>query len=215
MKRQKWLLWLLLASALGIAAAVLLHEGNTAPIHYVFSGGADAYGTKWICLLFAAIPLAVLAAAAAQAGRGEAGALTARALSGLALFFMALGWLLTLSTLNGGERLPSYVLPGVLLLLGALLCWIGPALRNAEPNRLVGVRTRATLSDPDIWRKTQAFAAKTDVVGGLVMMAAAIFALLLPGVKTALLIAGGAVAALCCLLPALYARRLFQDKTRG
>ena len=218
MNQKKRLLGVLAVSAAGLALFVLLHKNGTVPMHFDLSGAADAYGSKWVYLAFAALPFLMLGipnllARLLPVKAGNA-ALHARVSSGLALLFAAIGWVLTVSAFSGAARLQPYALPGLLLLLGAFLCWISPELQNTEPNRLVGIRTKATLSDPAVWRKTHAFAAKSGWLGGLVLMAAAIVALLLPSAARVLLIIGSCGAVLCCLAPALYAQRLAKGKSK-
>ena len=57
--------------------------------------------------------------------------------------------------------------------LGALLAYSGSELRHLEPNHVIGIRTRATLIDPDLWRRVhQGAAPYLSVHGALLLLAA-------------------------------------------
>lgn len=210
MHSRKRLLFLAAVSALGLAALLFFHEGAAVPLHYGLSGQADAYGSKWALLALAAPPFMGIGAMALTARFADKAAAEAsgRAFAGLTLFFVTLCWLLAAVALGGQTQFLPLVPPGLSLLLGALLCYLAPILRDAAPNRLTGIRTKATLSDPVVWQKTHRLAAKTVLAGGLVLMAAAAAALLLPKVAPVLLAIGLCAAVLGLLAPAVYADRL-------
>jgi uncharacterized membrane protein len=57
--------------------------------------------------------------------------------------------------------------------LGALLAFTGYALPKLEPNGLIGIRTRATLRDPQAWaRAHRAASLPFAILGGLLFLGA-------------------------------------------
>lgn len=218
MKQRRWLLWIALVSAAVLGLVIFLHEGDTVPTHYGISGAADAYGSKWIYLMFAAIPFIIIGVMAllerSAADKTKLASTYSRAFSGLTLLFIAMGWLFTVSALSGAEQAQALMLPGLLLVMGAFYCWLSPALKDAQPNRLVGIRTAATLSDAEVWHQTHAMAAKSGWLGGLMMMAEAVMTMLIPQAAPIILPIGLLSAIICWIIPAVYAQRLAKDKAK-
>jgi uncharacterized membrane protein len=58
--------------------------------------------------------------------------------------------------------------------LGVLFVFLGNYLRRVEPNWFVGIRTPWTLSSDTVWRKTHRTGGRLMVIGGLVLVAAAL-----------------------------------------
>lgn len=54
------------------------------------------------------------------------------------------------------------------LAVSLLLLGVGPVLAFLEPGSPLGIRTRATLADPAVWRRAHRFAAGAFVLAGLV-----------------------------------------------
>jgi uncharacterized membrane protein len=53
------------------------------------------------------------------------------------------------------------------LLTGAFLILTGNLMGKVTTNLFVGVRTRWALADPEVWLRTQRFAGRAFIVGGL------------------------------------------------
>jgi uncharacterized membrane protein len=56
-----------------------------------------------------------------------------------------------------------------------LLLGLGPVLGSLEPNSPMGIRTRRTLSSPEVWTKTHRAAAKMFVLAGVLGLSALLF----------------------------------------
>jgi uncharacterized membrane protein len=65
---------------------------------------------------------------------------------------------------------------GVPTAVALLLVGLGPVLASLEPNSAMGIRTRATLSDVGIWRRTHRLAGGLFVAAGIVGFASLPFA---------------------------------------
>ncbi len=59
--------------------------------------------------------------------------------------------------------------------IGALVTLLGARLATLTKNRAVGIRTRWTLRDDEVWRRTHALGGKLFVAAGLVLMAGGLF----------------------------------------
>jgi uncharacterized membrane protein len=96
-----------------------------------------------------------------------------------------------------GWRLPA-LLP--MMMVGVLLIVIGNVLPKSRPGFFVGIRTPWTLTDPENWIATHRFGARTMILGGLLVAAAAVLPLGADG-RMALFVVAIVIAA---VLPILY-----------
>jgi hypothetical protein len=58
--------------------------------------------------------------------------------------------------------------------MGGLSIGLGVLLPRFPPNPIVGIRTRSTLSSPEVWEKTNRVAGRAFLVGGVVIIAASL-----------------------------------------
>lgn len=65
-----------------------------------------------------------------------------------------------------------------MVLMGGFFAALGWMLRDVEPNKFAGFRTKWTFADETVWKLTHEFGAKTMVVGGVL---AALAGVLVPG----------------------------------
>jgi uncharacterized membrane protein len=63
---------------------------------------------------------------------------------------------------------------GLPLLLGLLFLVIGNVMGRVRPNWFLGIRTPWTLTSDEVWRKTHRIGSRMFMVGGLVLVAAAL-----------------------------------------
>lgn len=71
---------------------------------------------------------------------------------------------------------PSWTLRGFTMLVGAGIAILGNIMPRTRPNWIAGIRTKRTLSDPDLWRRTHRWFGAMLVVTGIAMMVASLFA---------------------------------------
>ena len=71
-------------------------------------------------------------------------------------------------TVNGGRV--------ILLLLGGTIILIGDMLPRVRPNRVIGIRTARTMSDPSVWARTHRAAGYAMVGIGLILSVVAVIA---------------------------------------
>lgn len=190
-------------------------EGTRVPIHYGIDGAPDGWASVPVGLFFfpvvsaliwcvlAVLPLIDprqenLRRSAKAYGVGWV-ALTAifAVIQGITILY-ALGW-----ANNMARAIP--------MLVGALLIVIGNILGKIRPNFSMGIRTRWTLADEDVWDKTHRFGGKTFVLGGAAIMLAAL-TLTDPGLFAGAIIA---VIAGITLLPVLKSYLLWRNRASG
>ena len=82
-------------------------------------------------------------------------------------FFAYAYFLMLYMPLHPEKNIGAYVVFGV----GALFVLIGNSLGKIRSNFFIGIRTPWTLSDENVWNRTQRFSGKTFVVAGIASMA--------------------------------------------
>lgn len=129
------------------------------PIHFDVTLTADAMGSAWVYLAFpAAAALISVAVWTAALSRNEKNRTILMGLmSGIGAVFACIGWIFFALFSGGvgyGEEVPfpfalTFVLPFSLFIM-----WLGNYMPRVKPNRLLGIRTRATLNSEEVWTKT-------------------------------------------------------------
>jgi uncharacterized membrane protein len=207
-----WLSLLSVAAmaAAGVAVALHLPEGARLPIHWDLHGTADRMGGKWEALLMPGAVTAVisltffllpwieprtkdLARSRGLYSMSWLGLLIVMATVQLAVTGAALGWNLPVLKLIQGA-------------LGLLFVLMGNQLGKSRRMFLVGIRTPWTLSSEEVWIATHRLAGKLLVLGGLLMILAAL--LPLPSSFGPRLLIGVIVVAL--LFPAMWSYILWR-----
>ncbi|HTB34938.1 MAG TPA: GNAT family N-acetyltransferase [bacterium] len=174
-----------IASAAGVALMLAasawvwpqLPSGARIPIHWGLDGRPNGYGGVAVGLLctpaLAALMAAVMAAMPLVDKDLARSRPSLRAYRGLWLALLALlalthGCLLAVA-LGVAVPVDRVVMAG----LGTLLAYSGSVLKQLEPNHVIGIRTRATLKDPELWRRVhQGAAPYLYAHGGLLALAA-------------------------------------------
>jgi uncharacterized membrane protein len=92
----------------------------------------------------------------------------------LTMFVMAIH-VLAMANLAGASWLRPWAPRIVIVLFGALLIGVGNLLPQTRPNLLVGVRTRVTLTDRQVWMRIHRVAGYTMVGVGAVLAFSGLF----------------------------------------
>ncbi|HLU48954.1 MAG TPA: SdpI family protein, partial [Planctomycetota bacterium] len=121
--------------------------------------------------------------------------------------FSILGFLLviTVVTLLAGAGFPIAIDRVIPAGIGLLLMIVGGVIARTDPNRFIGIRTRATLSNEEIWRKTHRLGGKVFAIAGAIVFAAAIL-----GASILVLVATVLIAP---VVPIVYAAHLSRKAT--
>ena len=177
--------------SLAVTAVMLVFTPNTIPVHYNAQGQVTRMGSKYEELLFpltsAVVALVFFVFAKTRKGETEERAVLIAALAtngtlqAVFLFFLLLAARFdgSVADLAGSSwRL-------TVILLGALLVVLGFVMPSVtEPNHMVGLRTKWSMSSPLAWRKSQRFGGYAAVGVGTLFVLASLF---LDGVPLAVL----------------------------
>lgn len=142
------------------------------PIHFDASMTADAVGSPWVYLALPGAAALISVGVWASLVQKKNRAVTVGLLSAFGIILAAMGWAffaLIASGVQIGERTDFPLVLVICLPLSLLFVWLGNYMPRIEPNRMIGIRTHATLSSEEVWRKAHRF-------GGYLFFAAGIFA---------------------------------------
>ncbi len=161
--------------------AVTLRLPEQVPIHININNVVDGYGSRWFVPLLGAIPLLLLLSMeiyhrctknninVQKNKKAENIVLTA-----IALFFVAVSWVpaIVAKQITNQADLHMELIMG--LPLGALMIVLGNFMGVIKQNHYLGVRTKWTLSNEEVWRKTHRKAAYWSVLAGVIMVISAL-----------------------------------------
>lgn len=153
----------------------------TVPTHFNVNGVADGYGPSWVYACVGLLPILLLGAFEAyrRCTRGNAAVQKNRAIEDLVvpaicLMLMGVAWIVAIAAGSGSPSVP-WIGSALVLLIAILMVFISNYLGQVQQNRYLGIRTRSTLADETVWRKTHRLGAYCGTAGGLLM---AIFSVL-------------------------------------
>ena len=180
---KKWYITVvaLLIVAFALAAVTLMLLPDTIPVHYNAAGEVDRFGSKYEQLILPAF-ITLLSAAFLWVvqkktiyGEKRTMMLTCIVMQAVLL---AVFLYLSLSALlyNGGT---TVAMPDVwrfaAVLFGILLAVLGIFLQDVPRNRLIGLRTKWSLSSDAAWKKSQRFAGVSGIAIGCLTLLLACF----------------------------------------
>lgn len=217
MKQIKWILYALLSFLpLGITLAILPGLPEQIPAHYGLDGTVDRWGSRYETLIFPAIILLfsalmlVLTRLAARQGRQNRDVALLTGMLGLVLF-NGLNYYFLYTSAVQAEKLyamPLDLMRFVMGLLGACLMALGPFMPRLRRNRLLGLRTRWSLKNDQVWQQSQLFCGRSLLAAGAILVLLAIF---LSGI--ACLVAGTIVLVLLEVVDTWYTWKLTRKKS--
>jgi|GEM_PF-1630183 uncharacterized membrane protein len=166
--------------ALMLAASALvwpqLPANARIPIHWGLDGRADGYGGPAVGLLgvpglaaVMALALGLLPLADRRLSRSRP---SLKAYRGMWLALLALEALIHGCILAVGLGAAVPVDRVAMAALAGLLAYTGSVLKHLEPNGLIGIRSPATLRDPELWRRVHQGAAPYFYAHGAVLLLA-------------------------------------------
>lgn len=184
--RRNHILILLIALSLATWGVGLGLLPENVPVHWNFAGEADRFGSKLEFLIFPAIEVVaggIFVFAAWQCGKkgGETSSFTETILFWTGIFevvlFSCIGvyvmW--KAGTYTPGDTITvSKVLFGIVnapgIWSGVLFVVLGNAMPKATRNDIFGVRTSWSMSDDEVWRKSQRFGGAATVCLGFMLV---------------------------------------------
>jgi uncharacterized membrane protein len=198
----------LLIAAATIAGFILIPPGIILPVHWGITGEADGFLPRDAALLMLpAIALGVIALLAGVHALTNAGREGARhALAAIIPALLGLFLAIQVAIVMIGVGIAVDMVRVVVLGAGTLLVVLGNIMPKTRPNGFAGIRLRWTLRDPVNWQATNRFGGVLFMIGGLVMIAAA----LVTGNSLALLIVTATGVVLPVIVTTIYSYRLSQ-----
>lgn len=175
-----------------------LPAGTQLPVHWNAAGQADGFAAAPHALFMPVVIAGVVNVLLAILPRIEP--MQHRLERSAPLYRTAwAGVLAMMALVEGVIAAPAFGLwlPATLPLAagGVVLIVIGNMLPKSRPGFFVGIRTPWTLTDPDNWVATHRFGARTMILGGAMMIGAALLPIE-PAMRQALTLSGIAVAIL-------------------
>lgn len=176
----------LLLAATGVGISIL---PDIVPVHYNFAGEVDRMGSKLEYLIFPAIAAVavvpqVLAARHCEKRGEKESSLTGKILLGAAFFEVALfGGLELYLIWQAARYAPGDTGPAVTvdflrvvgMGVGLLLILLENVMPKARRNALFGVRTKWSMADDEVWRRSQRFGGFSAVGLGFALIIFGIF----------------------------------------
>lgn len=189
MKHGYRILTILSALLLAAAAAGISILPDTVPAHYNFAGEVDRMGSKLEYLVFPAIAaasgviFALIARCCGKKGDRD-GALQEKILLGAAFFevvlFSGLGlyFMWQAARYAPGDTGPAVTVDFFRVIgmgVGLLLILLGNVMPKARRNALFGLRTKWSMADDEVWRRSQRFGGFSAVGLGFALIMFGIF----------------------------------------
>lgn len=194
---------------------------DTIPAHYNMAGEADRFGSKYESLIWpvCAAVMGCMFLFPSKLPRGENAKSGEKVLlyAGICmvLFFTAMGFYFMAKsvrydpvTASGADAAEILRFSGIAA--GVLLVLLGNIMPKARRNALFGLRTKWSMANDHVWRKSQRFGGFASVAGGLCVIAASVFASGMPQV----LLTGGVIVlwlALCIVASYRFFRQDVQE----
>lgn len=182
MKTNTKLSGILFATAIIPTAAVLIALQllpDKIPAHYDINMNIDRWGSKYEALLFPAATLAMAAFMYAMArfdskqenGAGNEKVLMICGISVNLLFSAMTAWALVLDfKAVSGKKIDEVLSVKIIFIFaGIVMAVIGNFMPKCKLNSLVGLRTRWSMANEDVWFKCQRFGGVLLVICGILM----------------------------------------------
>ena len=166
-------------------AVILTISPDTVPVHYNFAGEVDRFGSKYenlLWLFFSILICGILMAVAKKVGKKEGDKdekiILYTALATL-MFFMILGGYFMIKAIqynpNQSTQMSMDFLKFLGIALGAMQIVLGVFMPKMKRNSYYGLRNKWTLSNDNVWEKSQHFGGIVAVICGTIMIALTVF----------------------------------------
>lgn len=218
---KKYLLLIISVINTAITALYLaLMPSGDIPMHYGLNGNVDRYGSKWELMLFPCILLVISIAfliysffTKNDVNESKNKKICNRIILGIYTVFFILLWSFILAATKGIENIGAFV-PSILILMGALMFFIGNMYGKIKQNHTVGFKMRATLNSERVWKKAHRLGGYLAVVNGIIWIICGIVSLFIstPSLWLFCLIT---MLLLMVIVPMVYAEVLYHKEKKG
>jgi len=178
MKRLHTVIFLIIALSFAAIGIMISYMPAEVPIHYNALGEIDNMGSPYTYLVFPALSalsaLILIPISKICTKPDERKVLQYTALFSV-LLFAVLGIFFSYRALvfDPGEASPeasTNIFKLTFIILGVLLVFIGNKMPKIRQNRVIGLRTKWSLTSETVWQKSNRFAGISCVVCGLLMI---------------------------------------------
>lgn len=170
------LFWFLTVLPLLLAIGMFSFLPERIPAHYGFSGELDRWGSRWEVFI---IPLTSIILSSSlkimlaniKSEKYRVNALAAeRAFIMIPIIGLVLAVLYLITAMKGIESFSTLPYAKIAAAVISLLIAVaGNYLPKLKRNPLIGIRTKWTLEDEEVWRKTHHFGGLVWLIGGIIM----------------------------------------------
>lgn len=180
-RKIAWTLAIL--STIAMVAAIVFVLPDTVAIHYNVAGEADAWGSKWVYLLFGLIPLILIGVYEIYRRHRKEHPnyrMEEKLIPVISMVFIPFFWIMLFSTVESQTHMqPRFFCP-VIGILGLLMVFLSNYMGKIRQNPHLGIRIPWTLKNEKVWNKTHRLGGITGVIGGSIMIAGSILGMLMP-----------------------------------
>ncbi len=168
---NRWFGWACVGIMLlaGVLALPALPEQVS--IHWNVQGQVDGYGPRWMAVVFlpvigvfVIVLFRILTRFDPISRNGDNAAIMGRFANWIVLFLL----MLHVATLANALNMQVDINLWVMVAVGVLFVAIGNEMGRLKPNSWAGIRLPWTISDEDVWRKSNRMGGRSLVVAGLV-----------------------------------------------
>lgn len=145
------------------------------PIHYGINGYADRYATKWEIMIYTAIPVVfgiiylVYSIIAEKKGNKNRKVIDKVFLIAFVYILLVLWYVMILSLQCKAHMSNSYFAI-LAVIMGGMFFALSNFMPKARQNTIFGIRTKSTLSSPNVWNKTHRLAGILGVIGSIALI---------------------------------------------
>ena len=181
---NKWIAVILGIAIINLIASILfiLQLPEQVPTHFDINWVCDGYGSRWIHLLTAILPIFLVFTLLLHRKHPQNQKVNVIAMLCVNFYLIGLHWIMMITVSSKEIQLGDQVDPILIswllpLFLSALFVVLGNYLPVIRPNQSMGIRVSWTLEDENCWRKTHRFAGRLWVISGLLMTGLILIAL--------------------------------------
>ncbi len=193
--------WILCAAALLLAVVFMGDLPDMIPIHYSLDGTVDSFGNKYMLFLIPIVILVIIILAEFSKNSSKPAKTSSRYYYQIVFFINAIFVSFEIYTIAlACDMKVTDVKNFILVIIGMIVMTFGNMMPKFGHGMAIGIRTKWTLANEQVWYLTHRFCAKLWFVGGGLLVAIAF----LSGILRIVLLT--AVAATLILLPVLYSK---------
>lgn len=211
-RKIAWVLTLLSTLAMVLCIGLVLPD--TVALHYNIVGEADAWGSKWVYLVFGLIPLILISVYEIYRRHRREHPnyrMEEKLIPSISLFFILFFWLMLSAVISGQTHMQPRFFCIVTGLMGLLMIFLSNYMGKIRRNPHLGIKLPWTLKSDIVWNKTHRLGGITGVIGGLIMMLGSILGACIPQHAFALSMGSLIFGLLLTVgIPAVYSCRLYR-----